>query len=431
MSHSIMKAFFLLIIWVSAFAVAKPLRSRAPEREILPGTAKSLAVGQVPNPKWTSHRLLATEVYAESFIKHHIPMPSKLQAAVQALKSSGNASIIARETGETVSGSSGEFVWPILVGTPSQTLYVVFDTGSSDLWVYGSGMPTTEASGHAIYTPSASSDAQLFTGQSFNIAYISGWATGDVWFDTLWVDGSGASGNIGVGGNPIETANSVGGVFPTLPGIDGIFGLDTSPLDSESPSQQQTWLDFVLPNLDAEVFTVSLVSGGTGTMDFGFIDSTKYTGSIAYAAVLPGAFNGATNYWAFHWSGFSFGNGPVNSTILPLICDTGSNLSILPQSITNAYYSHVIGAYQASDGSWNFPCSAYLPSFNFKVGSSQFSVSGSHMIFSTLADGVHCYGAIQATSEGATGFFGIPFYEALFVVHDYGNNQIGFAKRSS
>jgi len=53
------------------------------------------------------------------------------------------------------------------------------------------------------------------------------------------------------------------------------------------------------------------------------------------------------------------------------------------------------------------------------------------VIFAELGtDKINCYGAMQATSDSQFAYFGTPFMNALFVVHDYGTKRLGFAQRS-
>lgn len=51
-------------------------------------------------------------------------------------------------------------------------------------------------------------------------------------------------------------------------------------------------------------------------------------------------------------------------------------------------------------------------------------------VFAALAGGNDCYGVIQATSEAGFVYFGTPFFQALLVVHDYGEKHLGFATRT-
>lgn len=118
----------------------------------------------------------------------------------------------------------------------------------------------------------------------------------------------------------------------------------------------------------AQVFTVSLVRDGIGTMDFGFIDATKYTGSIAYTPVQTVPNAPAPGYWSFFWTGFAIGSRTFNTTAFPVLTDTGGNVVLLPDSVIRKYYADVQGSYQQSDGSWCFPCKSALPTFTFGVG---------------------------------------------------------------
>lgn len=165
-------------------------------------------------------------------------------------------------------------------------------------------------------------------------------------------------------------------------------------------------------------------------MDFGFIDSSKYVGSITYTPVVTYAAWPASGYWLFNWSGFAVGNRAFNASSHQILTDTGTNFIILPESIATTYYARVKGSYM-SDGGWTFPCTTTLPTFTFGVGSSRFTVGAKHMIFIALDDGINCIGAIQPTGEDNFAIFGVPWINALYLVHDYGKKRIGFAARIS
>lgn len=109
------------------------------------------------------------------------------------------------------------FVFPVRVGTPSQTLYVIFDTGSGDFWLWSWQMPASVRNNHRYYNATNSSTATIYPGQTFSVAYASGSAHGNVWQDVVWIDG--LDGSIGVTGNPIECAQNVGGALTVLPAI--------------------------------------------------------------------------------------------------------------------------------------------------------------------------------------------------------------------
>jgi aspergillopepsin I len=114
-------------------------------------------------------------------------------------------------------------------------------------------------------------------------------------------------------------------------------------------------------------------------MDFGFIDSTKYTGSITYTPVVAIKNAPTSGLWSFVSTGYAIGTRTFNTTSIPVLTDTGGNIVLLPQSMTLNFYQRVSGSYQQSDGSWAFPCATTLPTFTFGVGSSRIVVQSKFM----------------------------------------------------
>ena len=111
-------AFFLWIFisLLQAFAAALPSNAPpSPERTFinqLPASRKFSSVRQIKNPKWTNRQVSTTEVYAAPFLKHNIPMPDKLLAALQNPPTQRDLDHMSplerRANGQTVSGSNGE-----------------------------------------------------------------------------------------------------------------------------------------------------------------------------------------------------------------------------------------------------------------------------------------------------------------------------------
>jgi aspergillopepsin I len=66
----------------------------------------------------------------------------------------------------------------------------------------------------------------------------------------------------------------------------GILGLAAHLLTDGSPAQVPSFLGFIKDQLEHVLFTLwfnsTVPSGPDGSIDFGFIDETKYTGDIAY-----------------------------------------------------------------------------------------------------------------------------------------------------
>ncbi|NXN08451.1 PEPC protein, partial [Indicator maculatus] len=72
----------------------------------------------------------------------------------------------------------------ISIGTPPQNFLVLFDTGSSNLWVPSTYCQTAACFNHAKFNPSSSSSFSS-SGQSYTLSYGSGSLTVLVGYDTL------------------------------------------------------------------------------------------------------------------------------------------------------------------------------------------------------------------------------------------------------
>jgi hypothetical protein len=179
-----------------------------------------------------------------------------------------------------------------------------------------------------------------------------------------------------------------------------------------------------MSSLASPVFTADLKKGTPGTYDFGFIDSSKYTGSISYTSV-----NTANGFWEFTGSGYAVGSSSFKSLSIDAIADTGTTLLLLPDSVVSAYYKQVKGAQNSnSQGGYIFPCSAKLPDFTFGVGSYRGVIPGSYMNYAP-ATGTDCYGGIQSDDGIGFSIYGDILLKAQFVVFDGGNNSLGFANK--
>ena len=83
---------------------------------------------------------------------------------------------------------NSQYYGSISIGTPPQPFNVIFDTGSSDLWVAGKDCSLRSCGLHSRYT-SSSSSTYIKNGTSFHITYGSGPVSGFQSIDTVNVGG--------------------------------------------------------------------------------------------------------------------------------------------------------------------------------------------------------------------------------------------------
>lgn len=275
--------------------------------------------------------------------------------------STGAVSAATNGTGVvTATPESGdvEYLSPISIG--GQTMNMDFDSGSSDLWVFNTQLATASQAGHTNFDPTASKTFALMQGASFSISYG---------------DGSGAAGNVGtdtvnIGGatvtkQAIELATAVSASFVSDTQSNGLVGLAYSKLNTVKPTQQKTFFDNAMATLPMPVFTADLRHNAVGSYEFGNIDSTKFNGSLSWAAV-----NTTNGFWQFSSQKFAVGTGAAMTVAGgQAIADTGTTLMLANAAIVNAYYSQVTGAVNnATVGGVTFPCNSVLPDLMVDVG---------------------------------------------------------------
>lgn len=340
---------------------------------------------------------------AKAIGKYNKPVPSDVQAAAAASSASATA---------TPSDGDEEYTVPVQVG--DQTLQLDFDTGSSDLWVF-STETQGDTSGHTLYDTSSGS---LEDGESWNISYGDGsGASGNVYADHV------AVGAVTATSQAVEAATSVSG--NSFSGSDGLLGLASSSINTVTPNQATTWFDTVKNQLAADLFTATLKHQAPGSYDFGYIDDSKYSGSITYADV-----DFSQGYWKFSVDGYSVSG--QSGSFGDAIADTGTTLIVTDNNdFLTSYYNQVDGATQ-EQGSYVFPCSSNTPDLTLTIGGNDVTVPGSLINFGQADNNGNCYGGIQSAGSEQLGFtiLGDVFLKAVYAVFDEGNTRVGFAPQA-
>ncbi|NXJ07803.1 PEPE protein, partial [Odontophorus gujanensis] len=177
-----------------------------------------------------------------------------------------------------------EYYGTISIGTPPQDFTVVFDTGSSNLWVPSVSCTSPACRNHQMFNPLQSSTYKS-TGQNLSIHYGTGDMEGIVGCDTVTV----AS---------LMDTNQLFGLSTSEPGqffvyveFDGILGLGYPSLaaDGITPVFDNMVNESLL---EQNLFSVYLSRETVGSMViFGGVDESYFTGSINW---IPVSYQG---YW--------------------------------------------------------------------------------------------------------------------------------------
>ncbi|PNH43702.1 hypothetical protein VD0004_g3847 [Verticillium dahliae] len=372
--------FFVAILAATGYAAVVPTKIGIPDQ----GT---FSVRAVPNPGF-QHRNGAIAL-AKAYNKFGKAAPADVAAAAA---NATESRLSKRTTGSATASPEAndvEYLTPVQIGTPAQNLVLDFDTGSSDLWVFSTELPSSQHS------------------------------NGDVYLDKVTIGG------LTVKKQAVEAAQKVSSSFTSDP-LDGLLGLAFSSINTVSPSQQLTFFDNAKSTLDAPLFTADLKHAAAGKYNFGYIDKTAYKGAITYTNV-----DNSDGFWSFTSTGYQVGTAAFKSSPVTGIADTGTTLLLLPTSVVSAYYAQVSGArYDSSQGGYVFSCSATLPAFTFGVESARIMIPGSYINFAPVDDsGSVCFGGIQRNTNIGFSIFGDVALKAAFVVFNSGDLTLGWASK--
>ncbi|KAK1981379.1 aspartic peptidase domain-containing protein [Colletotrichum cereale] len=416
---------------LATFANASPVEQRSNIQK-----RGHFLVPRVPNENFKGHD--GTRQLVKAYRKFSMPMPPGLLEAMAAqaaknpepVKTESFKSFATNET-NAAAGAPGtglvtatpirndvEYVSPIKIG--GQEVNVDFDSGSSDLWVFTSMLDTQSQTGHQLYDPSKSQNAKMLNGQNFSIRYG---------------DGSGAQGVVGtdvvdIGGavvqeQAVEMATAVSQQFVEDTANNGLLGLAFSKLNTVKPTAQKTFFDNVMPSLAEPVFTADLRKKTVGAYEFGRIDTSKFTGQMAWIPI-----NTTSGFWQFSSEKFAVGDGQVQAGTAggQAIADTGTTLILANPTMVTAYYKQVQGAKQdQSVGGVTFPCNAKLPDLMMDIGGVYMArVKGSDINFAQV-DQQTCFGGLQATTSKLQ-IYGDILFKSQFVAFNGGNMSLGMAE---
>lgn len=315
---------------------------------------------------------------------------------------------------------NAQYYGPISIGTPAQVFQVIYDTGSSNLWV-PSGT-CTFCLKKKYY--SGQSSTYIANGTAFEIQYGSGALSGFLSTDDVTIGG------ITVNQQTFAEATSFPSISMELGAFDGICGMawQSISVDNVVPP----FVNMVLDNLvDQQLFGVALSADPTqeGEMLLGGIDSSKYTGAIKYFPLI------SESYWEIALGGVTLGGTSVSSAKKGVV-DTGTSIFAGPSADVAAIAAKV-GATPTpvNPSEYTIDCTKVpsLPTLTFTMADgTQYSFAGKDYVDEITESGISiCLfgmtGIDIPAPRGPLWILGDMFLRKNYAVFDYGNARVGLA----
>ncbi|KFV49693.1 Cathepsin E, partial [Gavia stellata] len=317
-----------------------------------------------------------------------------------------------------------EYFGQISIGTPPQNFTVVFDTGSSNLWVPSVYCVSKACAKHTKFQPSESSTYQAI-GTPFSIQYGTGSLMGVIGSDQVVVEGLTVSNQ-----QFAESVSEPGKTFLDAE-FDGILGLAYPSLavDGVTPVFDNMMAQNLveLPMFSVYMSTNPESSLG-GELLFGGFDPSRFTGTLNWVPVTQ------QGYWQIQLDNIQL-DGTVAFCVngCQAIVDTGTSLITGPTKDIKELQSY-IGATPV-DGEPTASCTApavTIPACFHVHEALGFVPSLALLLPQENSDGMaFCISGFQgmdtAPPAGPLWILGDVFIRQFYSVFDRGNNRVGLA----
>lgn len=314
----------------------------------------------------------------------------------------------------------------ISIGTPPQDFTVLFDTGSSNLWV-----PSIHCSFldiacwlHHRYN-SKKSSTYVKNGTLFSIQYGRGSLSGFISEDTVTVAG------LPIPKQQFGEALKQPGITFAVARFDGVLGMAYPAISvaNVTPVFDTAMAAKLLPqNIFSFYISRDPAAAVGGELMLGGTDPQYYTGDLHYVNVTRKA------YWQIKMDGVEVGNQlTLCKDGCQAIVDTGTSLMVGPSEEIRALHK-AIGALPLVMGEYLIECKKIptLPVISFNIGGKLFNLTGDDYVMKESQMGTSiCLSGFMAMDipppAGPLWILGDVFIGKYYTVFDRNADRVGFA----
>jgi len=328
-------------------------------------------------------------------------------------------------------------VGQITIGTPEQPFTVLFDTGSSNLWIpdsscggKGSSLTTTQCKSKDEFD-SSSSSTYVADGTIFNITYGLGFANGFDGMDTVRFGAAGTS-QLAIPNTTFAQATDFDQSF-LQSNMDGILGLAFQSISVNNMTPP--FINAVQQNLVPQpLFTVWMDTAGDseeddpagGMFTFGAVDSVNCGQLIDWVPLTD------ESWWEFQVDNCTVGDANITTDPSAVVSDTGTSLLIGDSKIVKVIAKKVKAKYYSSYGIYLIKCDATYDPITFTINGRQYNLTSDVLTMDLGIGQNQClFGAAPmdglSDNYGLDWILGDPFIRAFCQIYDVANNRIGLA----
>jgi hypothetical protein len=319
--------------------------------------------------------------------------------------------------------SNAQYYGSVSIGSPPQTFSVIFDTGSSNLWVPKVGCKHCGEiwiwPGNKNKYDNKKSTTYEEDGKDFNIQYGSGSVLGSFSKDVVTLAKDIEVDNIRFA--EISDAGGLGVAY-TMGKFDGILGLGfTSISIDHAPTVFETAI--AQGAVASPEFAFFLGDNEESELSFGGYDESKFTGDL-HTIKLD-----AATYWQIKLDGIDVGDGIFTSGETTAIVDSGTSLMTGPSADVKKL-AEAFGATPNLLGEYTVDCAKLdsMPDIIFKIDGQDYTIPAKDAIIQAQGTCLFAFMGLDIPQEnGPKWILGDVFMRKYYTVFNVEEKTVSFA----